>query len=110
MLELKISKIVKGSSKGCDNWAGWKEFKVGYNINSSSMRSLVKEHGSVLKLKGNKWTKKTEADPHEVELYIKFLERKRRATFEGVARFCLVTTGLERTTFSKWDGTISRPR
>ena len=90
------------------NWAGWKEFKVGYNINGSSMRKLVKEHASVLKLKGNKRTKKTETDPQEVELYIKFLERKRRATFEGVARFCLVTTGLERTTFSKWDGTISR--
>ena len=72
------------------------------------MRCLVKEHASVLKLKGNKRAKKTDTDPREVELYIKFLERKRSATFEGVARFCVVTSGVERLTFSKWDGTNSR--
>ena len=90
------------------NWPKWKEFKIVYNINGASMRSLVKEHSAVLKLKGNKRTKKSDTDPQEVEQYIQFLERKLRATFEGVARFCVVTTGLERVTFSKWDGTITR--
>ena len=90
------------------NWAKWKEFKAQYNINGASMRSLVKEHVAVLKLKGNKRAKKTETEPEEIQRYVSFLERKRNATFEGVARFCVVTTGLERTTFSKWDGTISR--
>ena len=72
------------------------------------MQSLVKEYISVLKLKGNKRAKKIETEPEEIQRYVSFLERKRCATFEGVARFCVVTTGLERTTFSKWDGTISR--
>ena len=36
------------------------------------------------------------------------MERKKNATFGGVARFCMMTTGLERTTFSKWDDTFSR--
>ena len=72
------------------------------------MRSLMREHAAAVKLKGNKLTKKTETDSQEVEMYAKFLERKRRTTFEGVARFCAVTTGRERTTFSKWDGMLSR--
>src|ERR1700738_1403326 len=71
------------------------------------MRSLVKEHVAVLKLKGNKRAKKTKTEPEEIQRYVSFLERKRNATFEGVTRFCVVTTGLERTTFSKWDGSIS---
>ena len=90
------------------NWAAWKMFKIDYNICGASMRSLVKEHASILKQKGNKRTKKSETDPQEVEQYKQFLVRKRKATYEGVARFCVVTTGIERTTFSKWDGTISR--
>ena len=90
------------------NWANWKVFKSRYNINGASMRSLVKEHIAVLKLKGNKRAKKTETEPEELQRYISFLEKKRNATFEGVARFCVVTTGLERTTFSKWDSSISR--
>ena len=89
-------------------WQKWKEFKVLYNINGASMCNFVKEHIAVLKLKGNKRTKKSDTDPQEVEQYIKFLERKLRATFEAVARFCFVTTGVERTTFSKWDNTILR--
>ena len=95
-------------SDGDINWTNWKVFKAGYNINGSAMRSLVKEHAAALKLKGNKRTKKSETDPQEVEMYANFLERKRRATFEGVARFCAVTTGRERTTFSKWDGMMTR--
>src|SRR6202022_3359419 len=63
---------------------------------------------SILKQKGNNRTKKTEMDPQEVEQYRSFLARKRMATFEGVARFCVVTTGVERTTFSKWDGNNNR--
>ena len=90
------------------NWTNWKVFKVGYNINGSAMRSLVREHAAALKLKGNKRTKKTETDPQEVEMYANFLERKRHARFEGVARFCEVTTGRERTTFSMWDGMLTR--
>ena len=45
-----------------------------------------------------------------MEHNIKFLARKKVVTFEGVARFCVVTTGLERTTFSKWDDTTSRAK
>lgn len=65
---------------------------------------------SILKLKGNKRSKKTEMEPEELEWYISFLDRKMYATFKDVARFYVVTTGLERTTFSKWDGTISRAK
>ena len=35
------------------------------------------------------------------------MERKKNAEFKGLARFCVVTAGMERTTFSKWDGTIT---
>ena len=45
------------------NWAQWKEFKVDYNINKASMRSLVKEHASVFKPEGNKRTKKPKQIP-----------------------------------------------
>ena len=90
------------------NWAKWKEFKALYNINGASMQNLVKEHIAVLKLKGNKRAKKMETEPEELQRYISFLERKRNTTFEDIARFCVVTTRLERTTFSKWDGTINR--
>ena len=55
-----------------------------------------------MKLKGNKQTKKIETIPQEVQLYMKFLERKRSATFEGVARFCVMTTGLERAKFIEY--------
>ena len=40
-----------------------KGFKVGYNINGSAMRSLVREHAAALKLKGNKRIKKNKTDP-----------------------------------------------
>lgn len=53
-----------------------------YNINGASMRSLVKEHVFVLKLKENKISKKTETEPEELQRYISFLERKKNATFE----------------------------
>ena len=36
------------------NWARWKKFKIDYNIFHGSMRSLLKEHASFLKQKGNK--------------------------------------------------------
>ena len=107
-LSALIPEYVLFLADGDVNWASWKMFKVDYNISGASMRCLVKEHASILKQKGNKRTKKTETDPQEVEQYRRFLARKRMATFEGVARFCVVTTGIERTTFSKWDGTISR--
>ena len=42
--------------------------------------------------------------------YMMFLERKKATRFEGVARYCVVTTGMERVTFSKWDWTISRSK
>lgn len=90
------------------HWENWKEFKAEYNITGASMRSLVREHSSALKLKFNKRSKKTETEPEERQRYITFLERKKAAKFEGLARFCVVTTGLERITFSKWDGTTSR--
>ena len=48
------------------NWANWKVFKSLYNINRASMRSLVKEHIAVLKLKGNKKAKKMETEPEEL--------------------------------------------
>ena len=90
------------------NWAKWKEFNVLYNIKGASMHSPVKEHVSVLKLKGNKISKNLETDSEEQQQYIFFLERKRNTKFEGLARFCMVTMGLERTMFFKWDNTISR--
>lgn len=72
------------------------------------MCNLVKEHGSILKFKGKKRMKKTETKPEKLQPYISLFGRKKNAKFEGLARFCVVTTGLERTTFFKWDGTISR--
>ena len=90
------------------NWAEWRAFKAAYHINGLSMRSLVKEHASTLKSKTNKRTKKSELADAELTRYMMFLERKKAARFEGVARFCVVTNGMERVTFSKWDGTMSR--
>ena len=95
-------------AEGDINWAKWREFKLAYNINGASMRSLVKEHTTMLKLKGNKRAKKTETDASEVRRYIMFLERKRTAKFSGVARFCHVTVGVNNTTFSGWDDRASR--
>ena len=79
-------------------------FKQAYNISRPSMRSLVREHAASLKLKGNKRTKKFETRAQEVGLYKK-MERKRNGTFEGMAKFCTVTTGLER---PKWDNNFTR--
>ena len=95
-------------AQGDIDWAKWREFKAEYNINGASMRSLVKEHVSVLKQKANKRAKKTEPDPEDLQKYINFLERKRNAKFGGMARFCEVTTGVTTTGFSKWDGNTSR--
>ena len=72
------------------------------------MHSLVKEHVTILKLKGNKIAKRTEIEIEELQRYISFLERKRNATFKDMPRFCVVTMGLERITFSTWDDTINR--
>ena len=90
------------------NWGRWREFKVEYHVNGYSMRSLVREHTAMLKLKGNKRSKKTETEVDEKRRYINFLQRKRNAKFRGVARFCLVTTGVTSTTFSKWDDGTSK--
>jgi hypothetical protein len=38
----------------------------------------VREHTASLKLKGNKWAKKSETDAQEVSLYKTFLERKKK--------------------------------
>ena len=95
-------------NEGDINWAAWREFKAEYHINGSSMRSLVKEHASMLKQKSNKRSKKTEMEAAELRQYIIFLERKRTATFHGVARFCSVTTGVTNTTFSMWDDSTSK--
>ena len=48
------------------NWAKWKEFKALYKINGASLRNLGKEHASVLKLNGNKRSKKIETDPKKM--------------------------------------------
>ena len=90
------------------NWGNWREFKVEFHINGASMRSLVKEHTTMLKMKANKRTKKTGTEAAELKQYIIFLERKRNAQFHGVGRFCLVTTGVTNTTFSKWDENTSK--
>ena len=67
------------------NWMRWKEFKMEYNINGASMPCLVKEHSAVLKLKGNKRTKKTETKHEEVARYISFLDTNKSAKFKGLA-------------------------
>ena len=90
------------------DWASWREFKLEYHITGASMRSLVREHTSMLKLRSNKRVKKTETDSTELQQYIMFLERKRSAKFEGASRFCLVTTGVTNTTFSMWDNSTTK--
>ena len=90
------------------NWAEWRAFKAAYHINGLSMRTLVKEHASTIISKTNKRTKKSELTDAEVNRYKMFLERKKAARFEGVARFCVVTSAVERVTFSKWNRTMSR--
>lgn len=79
-----------------------------YHINGSSMHSLMKEHITMLKLKGKKQSKKTDTEVVELQRYIDFMERKCHATFHGVARFCLVTIGLTTTSFSAWDNNASK--
>jgi hypothetical protein len=58
-------------------WNHWKVFRQTYNIKSSSMRSLVREHATSLKLKGNKRSKKTETDAQKVGLYKKIWRGRR---------------------------------
>jgi hypothetical protein len=90
------------------NWDHWRVFKQAYNIRGSSMRWLVREHTASLKLKGNKRAKKSETDAQEVNLYRTFLERKKKASFAGSAKFCAVTSIDGKTLFSKWDGVLTR--
>lgn len=65
------------------------------------MRNLVKENSLVLKLKFNKRTKKNRDRARGCATIQSFLERKKAAKFDGLARFCVVTTEVERTIFSK---------
>ena len=102
-----MPKIELLHANGNITWAKWKDFKVYYNMNGVSLRNLVKEHASVLKLKGTKQTNKTKMKLEEMQYYISFLERKKNTKSDIMVNFCVVTTWLERTMFSTRDDTIN---
>ena len=86
-------------------WENWRKVKLDYHITGVSMRALVRHASSFLAQRSRKNEKKGEIDDREKLLYEHFLERKERATFGGVARFCTVDKNCK---FGKWDSHASR--
>jgi len=86
-------------------WENWRRLKVDYHINGVSMRALVRHASAFLSQRSRKNEKKKEIDDREAMLYAHFLDRKRRATFGGVARFCTVNQQMK---FGRWDSHASR--
>ena len=83
----------------------WRKLKEEYHINGVSMRSLIRDASAFLAERSRKNEKKGSIDEREVVLYKTFLDRKKMATFGGVARFCPVTTAMK---FGTWDSHASR--
>ena len=86
-------------------WENWRKLKEEYHINGVSMRSLIRGASPFLAQRSRRNEKKGEIDEREAVLYSTFLERKKKATFGGVARFCTVTPAQK---FGTWDTHASR--
>ena len=65
----------------------------------------MRHASSFLIQRSRKNEKKGDIDDREVLLYKHFLDRKKRATFGGIARFCTVDKNCK---FGKWDSHPSR--
>ncbi len=83
----------------------WRRVKEDYNINGTSMRALVRQASPFLAQRSRKNEKKGAIDDREKELYRFFLDRKKRATFGGIARFCTVD---QKCKIGRWDKHASR--
>ena len=59
------------------------------------MRSLIKGASSFLAQRSRRNEKKGSIDERETALYVYFLDRKKKAKFGGVTRFCTVTMALK---------------
>jgi hypothetical protein len=86
-------------------WDNWRGLKIAYHINGVSMKALIRAASPFLAQRSKKNEKKGSIDERETTLYKHFLDRKKNAKFEGVARFCTVTSQLK---FGKWDTHASR--
>ena len=86
-------------------WENWRGLKIAYHINGVSMKALIRAASPFLAQRSRKNEKKGSIDERETTLYKHFLDRKKNAKFEGVARFCAVTSQLK---FGKWDTHASR--
>ena len=86
-------------------WENWRKLKEEYHINGVSMRSLIRGASPFLAQRSRKNEKKGSIDEREAVLYATFLERKKKATFGGVARFCPVSTTMK---FGAWDSHATR--
>ena len=76
-------------------WENWKKLKEEYHINGVSMRSLRMGVSFFLAQRSRRNKKKGSIDEREVVMYATFIERKKKATFGGVARFCFVTMAMK---------------
>jgi len=88
------------------DWKKWRAFKAEYHINGVSMRALIREAAPFLAQRARMNEKKGSIDERETMLYLNFLDRKKKAKFGGVARFC--TVGASNMVFGKWDTHDSR--
>ena len=84
-------------------WENWRKVKEEYHINGVSMRALVRHASSFLAQRSRKNEKKGDID--DQHLYVHFLDRKKRATFGGVARLNTVDNKM---IFGRWDSHASR--
>ena len=86
-------------------WENWRKLKDEYHINRIFMRALIREVSHYLAQRSKMNEKKCSNDEKETMLYLNFLDRKKKAKFGGVARFCTVTSTMK---FGTWDTHFSR--
>lgn len=67
-----------------------KKVKDDYNIKMMFLRVLIRDTSSFLSQRSRRNENKGFIDEEEAILYVHFLDRKKRITFGGVARFCTV--------------------
>ena len=105
----EISKLLPShnliDSDGEIVWENWRKLKGEYHINGVSMRALIKGASPFLAQRSRRNEKKGSIDEREAGLYVHFLDRKKKAKFGGVARFCTVTKAMK---FGTWDSHASR--
>ena len=89
-------------------WENWRKVKEAYHINGVSIRALVRHASSFLAQRSRKNEKKGSIDERELLLYQHFLDKKKRATFGGVARLNRVDTVDKQLKFGQWDNHASR--